>query len=287
MKNLLLIFILQAHCFLSIGQETIIKLIFEDSANNQDTIEVGFDPAGSYLIDPELGEENIASLPFTLGLNVRISNFSTFSTPYNDTASVLIHQKRQIVEDPCENPLPIEIDIKTSNWPVTVRWDTVGFQNQCLKGSFLTNWHPGGWWDVPGEGDLGYQALNTKGYRTFSHNLQENEDFNDPFPYVYLTENKDTVSIFWLTLVPIDNPYVVGLETGISGDIILPIITENHLIWEKSIFGKYVIYNLYGKRADEGLITEKVNITELAPGGYILRIIDRNGNSKVQKFTKL
>lgn len=177
------------------------QLYFEDAAGSKDTITLGYDPLATDSIDVAFGEVDISAVPWKAsGLEVRISNPKNLPyTQYPDYET-----KKQIIDYECDNPNLKQLNIFTKNWPVTMAWESISVDS-CLKGSFVTSYQPGGWFDVPGSSSMGVIPL----FENESQGLVEstftaNASSNDLPPTGYINSNGDTVSAFWTVFATTD-----------------------------------------------------------------------------------
>ncbi|MBW7868067.1 MAG: T9SS type A sorting domain-containing protein [Brumimicrobium sp.] len=173
------------------------QLYFEDAAGNKDTITLGYDALATDSIDALFGEVDLTSIPWkTSGIEVRISDPKGQPFLYPSYES-----KKQIINYTCSSANLQQINIFTKNWPVTIIWEAISVDS-CIKGSLITSYQPGGWFDVPGPSNMGVVSFfdffdgGSGGLYgdTFSSNV---EAWGSGYPYSYTNSNGDTISAFW------------------------------------------------------------------------------------------
>ncbi|MCB0572859.1 MAG: T9SS type A sorting domain-containing protein, partial [Phaeodactylibacter sp.] len=127
----------------------------EDAAGQKDTITIGYDAGASYGIDPQFGEADIKALPFPDSMEARAASYlyglDIFCFELSQADPTSFHSKVLILDDECMSTPEDEPGvflIANAHFPVTVRWDQGLFENACRNRSFLTDWVPGGWFDV-------------------------------------------------------------------------------------------------------------------------------------------
>lgn len=181
------IFLLFCFTSLASAQEFSFKMVFEDSKGNKDSLIFGYDPSASWGVDTAFGEINIHGQIIDTIFDVRVSDeleSPNYTINEYDTYSL----KKQIIGKDCDNfPSPIAINFRCTNWPVTASWDSTLFNTECLVGSVLTGAHPGGWWCVFGESDLGRVLLNQKSQVRFTSNIHD-----------YAIQ--DSIAVFWVAM---------------------------------------------------------------------------------------
>jgi len=88
---------------ISFGQEFSIELFFEDAMGNQDSVILGYDVTATDGIDAAFNEINIISVPYTAGLNVRITDELKARGTYPNPISPTYHTKKQIFQKKLPN----------------------------------------------------------------------------------------------------------------------------------------------------------------------------------------
>lgn len=141
MKKSILFFLLFLSVFSSAQEEFSFQLYFEDALGKKDTITLGYDPLATDSIDTAFNEINILNQPW---------NDSTFEVKITDKLLSILSNypeqetfrtKKQIVKNYClTTPWEtkrIFVDIKNAIYPVTLSFDTLLHQNQCVTGSTI------------------------------------------------------------------------------------------------------------------------------------------------------
>lgn len=166
-------------------------LYFKDAQGHMDTLIVGMHYEASESVDSAFGEMNIIGLPYKPGLDVRVTDEYQ---AYWQGVNALVHLKRQITFP----TMPITIDLKTKNFPVTAYWDKSLFETADRLGSLFTSYTPGGWWDaLAGDSNLGVVFFKNQDSVTFTNNVQGNY-----FEHAGYEKNNDTIPVFWIALGP-------------------------------------------------------------------------------------
>lgn len=147
----LTIFLLSLCCIKA--QEFEFPLYFEDTFGEKDTVFFGYDMNATVGIDEDFGEVNIKGNPL-VGLDVRIIDYdysNIYCWIYDNVDASSFHTKKQITNGSCALPnFPaLAMIIDKNRFPIKVFWDKDIFSDACIDGPFLTDWHPGGWFDAP------------------------------------------------------------------------------------------------------------------------------------------
>ncbi len=292
MKNYILILFLSFFSF-SFGQEFSVELFFEDSAGNQDSIILGYDDNATDAIDSAFGETNIITIPYNSGLDVRISDEMIARNTYPDPIPATYHTKTQIFQKNCPTNFSIQgIDIVTENWPVTVTWNNLLFDDDCRNGSVFTGIIPGGWWDVqsPSEFDCGFfrvQFINDNQV-TFCDNT-----FYPEYPTSnsdFLTDDNLIVSVFWFTFG--NESLLLNVEDyNLSNLAIYPNPTDNKVtidINETNLEIEHVeLIQISGKSSKIKLDSNgSINLKDYEAGIYFVRITFKTGNTLLKRIIK-
>lgn len=166
MKPLLLI-LLSVIPFILFGQDFSSNFIFKNTTGKTDTIIVGYSSIATDSLDIALGEINIPDGEIDTNFSVYASNViahenGKFLNPEYRTKKQLLNVKL--------NALPICIDVICKDFPLTIKWDKLQFQDTSRSQSFIIPGPPGGWFDV-GVGPL---FLRTVDSVVFSQQDMEN-----------------------------------------------------------------------------------------------------------------
>lgn len=281
MKRLKTLFILVFLSQIAIGQEFSFNMYFEDAAGNKDSLTIGYDLSGTDTIDPEFGEINIISVPLDLSLDVRISNEWNNRVYHNIPGT--FHTKKQIIKkQECGGYYTINsIDIFTDNWPVFVYWDSTLFADTCLNGSLFTSVMPGGWWDTGGF----IEVLQSNSSSSFTPNYPNYNDY-----YGYITDNNDTIDVFWQTFAD-STIFMVGMEETINNEIrIFPNPTSDKVIIDLKNQDQRIenirVFDIHGRIRPVIRIKNEIDFSNEANGLYFIYLQLTNGKVLVQKVLK-
>jgi hypothetical protein len=285
MKNILLLFML-SHGF-AYAQEFSFQINFEDSLGNQDSIELGYDVNGTDGIDAAFGEINIISIPYSSGLDVRITDEWINRHYYNPPMPPTYHTKKQIYSKACPFGFSFQtIDIVTENWPVTATWDNSLFNDSCRVGSVFTSITPGGWWDTGSPSNLLQAILLQINEVTFTSNYDDG--FFNEF-YAYMNDNGDIIPVFWTTFGD-ETVILNNLDFDINQLTIFPNPTTDflHITFNNSYQSKLNIsvFDILGKKYNVIFQDNSISVQHLKSGIYFVEISSENGEKIVKKFAK-
>lgn len=259
------------------GQTFEIPIYFEDSAGYKDTIVLGYDPLASYAIDTSFGELNIIDSSYADHMEVRAAIYDYTIWP---ELPRILETKKMIVGNVCLNPSytggdnSIMVVMKSQNWPITIRWDSTLFLEECNFIDII-DCTPGGWFDVCGGGhphslfemrladsvsyygtefkiETDQGTLRTLFFRFFS-------DFGSGFEEVI--ERK-------IDFFPNPTPGVITFE--------YPLSTDDE-IFITDILGKQISFNFS---------TQEVDLLDAPEGMYILTLKLNTGETVVLKVIK-
>lgn len=280
MKNLLFLLILVNYSFLT-AQEFSFEIIFEDSAGNKDSIIIGYDEAATFGIDSSFGEINIINIPYSAGLDVRISDEWRKRESSNQPT---FHTKKQIYQKACPNNFNIPvIDIVTDNWPVTATWDNSLFNDMCRNGSVFTSINPGGWWDTGSPSNLYRVVLSEINEATFTSNYDGN--FNPA--YAYMNDNGDIVPVYWQTF---GNRTILSTSENYETDIkIFPNPTNDLLHYEidnTELISEINIYDLNGRKQNRQHSDNSLDLKMLSSGIYFIEFLFKENRKEMRQIIK-
>lgn len=283
------------------AQEFSFQMYFEDAQGNRDTLTIGYDAIGSRdSIIPEFGEENIAHIPFDSIFDVRISNQADINGAVWNYDYELYHTKKKIVQLPCNEEyfwfqiLPfVNIDIMAKYWPVTIQWDESIFENECREGSLFTPWHPNFWWDTGiSYSDFDKIVLKSNSELTFSANFPENWE-NHPIDYdffnYYTDDYGNPIATYWLafgdaSLLTVNAPDVMNS----SESKVYPNPTTGLLKFknQSGSIKEILIYDSTGRQFFVENQSNKMDLSHLPDGLYLIKIIWINGITEIHKILK-
>ena len=281
MKNLLFLLILVNYGFLT-AQEFSFEIFFEDSAGNQDSIILGYDDAATFGIDSSFGEINIINVPYSAGLDVRVTD--EWSNRENSIPPTF-HTKKQIYQEACPNNFLIPvIDIVTDNWPVTATWDNSLFNDVCRNGSVFTSIHPLGWWDTGSPSDLLRVVLSDVNEVTFTSNYDG--DFNPA--YAYINDNGDIIPIYWQTFG--DQSIILSISENYETDIkIFPNPTNDFLYYEidaPELISEINIYDINGRKQNIQDSDNSLDLKILTSGIYFIEFFFKDNRREMRQIIK-
>lgn len=267
MKNLIIILVILTGQNLY-SQEFVFNLYFQDSKGNSDTITLGYDMTATDSIDSSQNEHNIYNKPLDSVFDVRISNLWN-KIEFDDMVDSF-QTKRQIVKDNCGSWFPpVTIDIFCENWPVTIKWDSAIFIDNCNIGSILTSFHPGGWFDVGG-GFITELSL-TSSMTIPKFIPQDYSTYENSTQYFYLNDKNDTIYVFWQAFGDSTLPHLAVDEFKSQSDYSFYPNPSNGLFSLTGDMSNIIgidIFDLTGKK----VLTSKTNTLDLqqfSDGVYI------------------
>lgn len=267
MKNLIIMLVILTGQNLY-SQEFVFKLYFQDSKGNSDTITLGYDMTATNSIDSSQDEHNIYNKPLDSVFDVRISNLWNKIEYGNNVDS--FQTKRQIVKNNCDGWFPpVTIDMFCKNWPVTIKWDSSIFKDDCNIGSILTSFHPGGWFDA-GSGFI--TELSVTSSMTIQKFIDQNySTYDSTTQYFYLNDKSDTIYVFWQAFGDSSLPHLAVDEFKSQVNYSFYPNPSNglfSLIGDINKIKKIDIFDLTGKK----VLTSKTNTIDLhqfSDGVYI------------------
>lgn len=283
------------------AQEFSFQMYFEDAQGNRDTLTIGYDAFGSRdSIISEFGEENIAHIPFDPIFDVRITNQADINGAIWNYDFDLYHTKKKIVQLPCNEEyfwfqiLPLaNIDIMAKYWPVTIQWDESLFENDCHEGSLFTPWHANFWWDTGHYySDFDRIVLKNNSELTFSANFPENWENhpidNDFFTY-YTDDYGNPVATFWLAFGYASLLSVNASDVINSSELkVFPNPTTGLVKFknQNSPIKEILIYDTTGRQFLIENQSNKMDLSHLPDGLYLIKIIWMNGVTEIHKILK-
>ncbi len=281
MNKLFIVFIFFAPIYVFSQEQFSFPLYFEDAVGNKDTLMIGYDATGSHGVDASFGEINKINDPWDNDFEVRITdeyrNRNMLSMPHTG----LFHLKKEIIEDGCNSNnwgTQVAIDIKASQFPIHVYWDSTLFNASCLNGSVLTGVVPGGWWD-------------TGGFRVFMNtnsSYEINNSQNDPLFYSY-KQGIDTIYTTWFTFAD-STLMTLNINSIEKSNIQVfpnPFVDEFKVINFPDIsLQEKEIMDILGKKVDFEMENDVFKIRNSAPGIYFLNLLFTDGRKAQFKIVK-
>ncbi len=277
-----------------VSQEFSFQMYFEDAEGNRDTITIGYDPNGSRdTINPDFGEVNIVDIPFDSIFDVRITNQVDINGASWNYEYELYHSKKKIV-----NTIKkiVNIDIHAIHWPVTAMWDPELFDNPELNGSLFTSLNKNFWWDHGGYySNLGRKVLHEQDQVTFTANYPDNweehpiEEYWGVYFCYYTDIEGNPLATYWVALG--DSTWLYLSSENIlrtAKTVIFPNPTDGVVFIEDN--GLYIrdvyVYDITGKRYFLKLKENKLDISNLPDGIYLIKIIYYNEKTETHKIIK-
>lgn len=251
------------------------------SGNEVDSVVLGFDSTATILIDDQFGEIDISSDAFSSNFEIRAGQIKIdlLDCEGNVLAwnpDVLKQMSKiDIVPWDCSfsdtppntnSMAPITtLFIKSSDLPVTLKWDSTIFDNVCLEGSIITDWHPGGWFDA------GCPELSVEPTLLV---FQDSVLITDPGS-LYLVDNfGDTISMFYIAFGGygfLDNvSEQPDLQFSIYPNPFCSTISIDTKNTEK--INSIKIYNSIGELIKEARSTDNIDLSNFPNGTYIIKI---------------
>ncbi|MEM9823618.1 MAG: T9SS type A sorting domain-containing protein [Bacteroidota bacterium] len=283
-------------CFLllffdaSHAQEFLTTFCVEDASGKIDSVQVGYDIDATEFIDAQFGEQDLIALPFDNNFEVRLAqiNIDDYDQTYHQlsTTPSLVNytSKIDILSRDCEewnftnvnNGLkPITaLLIRNSDLPVTIKWDSAIFEADCQSQSLLTDWHPGGWFDVGAPVTIPPVTLREEAAVevTTPTWLQLVDHFNDTLSMVFIRIDSDLTSSIATTPLQEVRVYPNPVRDQL---MIRGLENEPFTVQVFNRFGQYI--------AHENRNT--VDTRHWKEGLYILRI-EAEGHSLIRKIVK-
>lgn len=183
------------------SQDFSTRLIFENDAGT-DSVLVGYDASATEGLDTVFGEAEIQDLQFGEDLDVRLANLNLWyidcfpnssGKSYNEILNY--HTKVEILSSHCagdQGPHPVTtLLIPNHQLPITMTWARDDFDVDCVEYSFITDVHPGFWFD----GGCFQVPFETTYFK-------DENSLQIPFPgnHMLVDTFGDTLSVFFLTI---------------------------------------------------------------------------------------
>lgn len=278
----MLIIFLTIHGF-SNGQEFSFQLFFEDSLGQRDTLVLGYDQNATDSIDVAFGESNIISTPFDTVFEVRISDydFTAHGLYMDDPAN--FQTPIQIKEKDCAGsdfPLISVLNLINANFPVKVYWDHTAFDHPCRQKSFITDWHPGGWFDAVFGGEQGPFHLNSADTASFTHTTHH-----------FITSNSDTLDVLFIVLASIHNTIAVVRNTPERFEIdVYPNPAASLLMIQQGLHHRRIagvqLFDLSGRAFPVTYKHGIVDMHHVPEGLYLLKLTTGDGLAVTRKVIR-
>lgn len=199
MKNYILIFLVFP--VLVKGQMFEAHLVISDASGNSDTIIIGRDQDASSKIDAIFDEVDITTTPWTNTLEARVGVIDQFELWCGENEEtfqpnlVRLLSKKNIYTRDFEWDENIAILLHAPSYPITISWDPTLFQVNPIKGSIITDWHPGLWFDT---------QCATLDQPYYSFHSSSSLTLEKPTAVTYLTSENIRLDMLFFTLFPED-----------------------------------------------------------------------------------
>lgn len=164
--NLALTLLFTLTTIISYSQEFKTTIWIEDINGRIDSVIIGYDPLASESIDEIFGALDITNQPWT-AFEIRASQIDvteiingedvTNPRPINELSRY--QTKTEIIPKNCLSIIEVSnqagyipfigLFIATDVFPITIRWNQVEFENDCLSNSVVSDWPITTWWDIP------------------------------------------------------------------------------------------------------------------------------------------
>ncbi|MDR1974972.1 MAG: T9SS type A sorting domain-containing protein [Bacteroidales bacterium] len=128
----------------TVAQDFSFRLYLETANGGKDTLELGYDPTSTWGADSIFDEISYNS-------PVNINKFEAFVgvSPTQDyDGNYTTFQKKEIVPINLGWCSAIHLIVPFDSVPIKVSWDKTLFNNDERYRSVITDWYPGGWFDV-------------------------------------------------------------------------------------------------------------------------------------------
>lgn len=204
----LLLFILYT-CNIS-AQEFISTIWIENNVGEVDSVQIGYDPEASEVLDENFGGIDIMdSLWNDFEIRAAQVDIAVFNELFGFQNTILninditrYQTKTEIIPKKCLETIPVSnqdgflpfiaLFINAVNFPISIKWNSSDYQNECLAESLFTDWPVSTWWDVPISNDLVVTQLFT----------ESNEiSINSHSGVKIINEQNDTLIMFHLVLL--------------------------------------------------------------------------------------
>jgi hypothetical protein len=259
------------------GQVFKIK-IYAEKGTERDSVMVGYDPTATMGLDAQFGEQNIFATPFAANFEMRAGQIDLNGIECDENNllffnNLILHQtKVDIVRRTCTSFFPgttinglapySTLFLKNSDIPLVLRWDASLFNTTCLRESFITDWHPGGWFDA--------SCPNLSIGRTLLFS-QDSVLITKPSGIYVISPQNDTLSMFHIALgdrlVSTEDLSTVAIE--ISPNPTTGII---HINGRQSTPIGVRVYDSLGKLILATANTPEIDLTAQPDGVYFVRI---------------
>ena len=269
---------------LAVGQEFITTIHVENALGEKDSVHIGYDTGATPEIDSIFGEVDILNIQFSDSFEVRLGNvnINVLDCDENrlmDVPELVNHQSKiDIYPRHCEgwaNFISFStLFIKDTNFPITITWDTEVFQDSCRDGAFISDWHPGGWFDAGCSNTALFpDYINFTGEATIEARSG-----------IYLVDNfLDTLSMFHIPIAP--KKLFNNVDDELAEQLIVypnPTTGEVHI--DNTDITRIKVFNASGRFIRYG--KNSVNLGDHPDGIYYLQLWHKEGGMVTKKVVK-
>ena len=261
------------------------QFYFTDTLLNKDTVTVGFDPLAQIGVDSIYGEIDLKEVPFGNDFEVRVGQLdhqdlgcfpfdplSIHNIDNDQSGLVIIMGEKSIGGMSCDNGNLTGLNtfnatffVKNTELPLKINWDNQAFMESCISSSFLTDWHPGLWFDA------------SCGQNPFVEEISEIPELwiNEPTNIQIVDRSGDTLSMIHLgwrsglisSTETQNSPTFKTFPNPAQDHLIIQFLEAKNRSWE--------LFNVNGKVVQNGEVTtasETIEFQQLPVGVYFLRV---------------
>ena len=261
------------------------QFYFTDTLLNKDTVTVGFDPLAQIGVDSIYGEIDLKEVPFGNDFEVRVGQLdhqdlgcfpydplSIHNIDNDQSGLVIIMGEKSIGGMSCDNGNLTGLNtfnatffVKNTELPLKINWDNQAFMETCISSSFLTDWHPGLWFDA------------SCGQNPFVEEISEIPELwiNEPTNIQIVDRSGDTLSMIHLGW---RSGLISSTETqNLPTFKTFPNPAQDHLTIQFSDAKNrpWELINVNGQVVQNGEVTtasETIEFQQLPVGVYFLRV---------------
>ena len=267
------------------AQQFSTQFYFTDTLGNQDTVTVGFDPLAQIGVDSIYGEIDLKEVPFGNDFEVRVGQLdhqdlgcfpfdplSIHNIDNDQSGLVIIMGEKSIGGMSCDNGNLTGLNtfnatffVKNTELPLKINWDNQAFMETCISSSFLTDWHPGLWFDA------------SCGQNPFVEEISEIPELwiNEPTNIQIVDRSGDTLSMIHLGW---RSGLISSTETqNLPTFKTFPNPAQDHLTiqFPEAKNRSWKLFNVNGEIVQTGEITTvtgTIELQQLPVGIYFLRV---------------
>jgi len=277
MKRLLIFLILLPVSLYS--QEFSTNFIFKNGKGISDTIVVGYSPNATDSLDVSMGEKNIPDSQIDTNFFVYASDVIAFEN--GKFLKPKYRTKKQLLSTK-SNTLPVCIDIICKDFPLTIKWDKLQFQDTSRSQSFIIPGPPGGWFDV-GVGPLRLITKDSVVYSQqyiseWAHNYADSIHAKEVKVwklYIGFANSKNNTGINTL-----ENEKYKVFPNPCQNSLTILFANEKNVFFQLTDLAGKTLYSEHFKGT-----STNIDMTDLQKGIYFLKVSE-NYNNYVYKILK-